>query len=333
MSRAQFQLAYDGEAVRRGLMDVYELAPALLAIGDLVREVNHELNHDKAEVSVQVKSDFRRGSFEVLLLLDQNLIAQAKDLFSGQLANAKQILEFIFGTGVASAGAVGAVKGLLSLYKQLKGAQPKEVIQDPSKHITIIQLGDGQINVDVQTAALYSKEAIRSSLDKTVKPVARPGIDSLEVRRGRNVLEQVAKGDLPSSILGTETHKHAVESLTATSNTRPVLLRVTRANFEDGKWGFSDGNAKFNASIKDSGFKNKLDSGQEGFYKGDVLRVELTTIQTVDAGGNFKSEYRIDRVIEHIHPWLQRPLITPAATQEAPKFPRHDPKRLPPSRE
>jgi hypothetical protein len=125
----------------------------------------------------------------------------------------------------------------------------------------------------------------------------------------------------------------ANENLTAISNTRPVLLRVTRANFEDGKWGFSDGNAKFNAIIKDAGFRDKLDSGQEGFYKGDVLRVELTTTQTVDASGNFKSEYRIDKVIEHIHPWLQQPLITDAPTPEGLRFPKHDPKRLSPSRE
>lgn len=135
-----------------------------------------------------------------------------------------------------------------------------------------------------------------------MRPVGRPGIDLLQVRKGKTVLEQLGKSDLPPSLLGgTERHDTSIGNTSISRNIRQILLRVTRVNFDEGKWGFSDGNAKFNATIEDVGFKTKLDSGQEGFYKGDVLRVELTTVQTVDSTGNFKSEYRIERVMEHIH--------------------------------
>jgi len=68
MSKAQFQLAYDGPALRAGSMDVNELAAARLATGDLFNEANRQLNADRTELSVKVRSDFKKGSLEVALV-------------------------------------------------------------------------------------------------------------------------------------------------------------------------------------------------------------------------------------------------------------------------
>jgi hypothetical protein len=74
----KFTLTYGGEALESGLMDVRELAPALLSVGELIHSVNRLTNGDRAVVSLQVKSDFRKGSFQIDLVLVQNLIDQAK---------------------------------------------------------------------------------------------------------------------------------------------------------------------------------------------------------------------------------------------------------------
>jgi hypothetical protein len=71
MSRAQFHWPYDGPALHTGSMDVNELAPALLATGDLLANANRDLNGGKAAVSTRVRSDFKESSFAVALVLDQ----------------------------------------------------------------------------------------------------------------------------------------------------------------------------------------------------------------------------------------------------------------------
>jgi hypothetical protein len=104
------------------------------------------------------------------------------------------------------------------------------------------------------------------------------------------------------------------------TDTREALLKVTKANLDDkkGKWGFSDGTAKFGADVNDAAFQEKLDKREIGFYKGDVLRVVLKTVQTSQPSGTLKTKYSIEQVLEH------RPLPTqpnlPLPTKPGRKF-------------
>lgn len=317
MSTEQFQLAYDGDAVRAG-MDVYELAPALLSVGDLVRDANRYLNQDRAVVSCQVKSDFKRGSFEISLVLDQSLVEHAKEvLFGAAVIDAKTLVEAIFGT--AEKGSE-IVKGILKLYKLLKGEalKPQQVIHNEST--TIIQYNGGQINVEPHTAQLYMNDTVRGELDRVVRPVARPGIDSLEVRnKQEKMVERISKNDLPQRVLTGETMELGDPAHRILTNTREARLRVIKANFEKGKWGFSDGTTKFGADIHDPIFQQRLDAREIGFYKGDVLRVLLRTVQTLGDGGRFGTTYHIDNVLEYIPSLAQLPLLPTPGGPQGPK--------------
>src|SRR5437588_1172700 len=119
MSTAEFAISYDGELVRAGLMDVQQLAPALLASGALIQKANRLLNGEGTHVEVKVRSDFRTGSFLVNLHVDQGLIEQAKNflLAHPNIREAKDILEILFFYAGLPATAVG---GLFKLIKLLK---------------------------------------------------------------------------------------------------------------------------------------------------------------------------------------------------------------------
>lgn len=298
MSRAQFQIAFDGPALRAGSMDVNELAPALLSVGDLLREINSQINAGSAEVSVRVKADFQRGSFDVGLLLDQSLIEHARNLFTGtSLADAKQILEYAFGTTVATGGAIGVARSVLDVWKKLKGEKAKNIVRDDSKHITVIQIGDdNSIEVDPRTADLYDNDKIRASISGTVRPVSKPGVKALEIRRGKKVVDKITKDDLPAATEFTSssgtTKLIEAPGVKQLADTREAMLRVTRVEFERGKWKFSDGTAIFAAEIADDEFKRRLDAREVGFYKGDTLRVRLATTQTIAQNGTFQTKIR-----------------------------------------
>src|SRR5271167_3956850 len=124
MPSQTFQVSYGGTELSSGAMDVYDLAPALLAIGNLVRHANDLLNGEQATVDVKVDSDFKKGSFEIHLILDQHLLETAlQPLSFAAVVDINGILQAIFGLAKEhEEGAIGAVIiGLFKLYKLLRG--------------------------------------------------------------------------------------------------------------------------------------------------------------------------------------------------------------------
>src|SRR5688572_13132490 len=69
-------VAYDGPALADGSMDVRDLAPALLALGELLQSANRVLNEDKATLAVKVQADFKTGSFDIGIGLFQSIGTQ-----------------------------------------------------------------------------------------------------------------------------------------------------------------------------------------------------------------------------------------------------------------
>ncbi|MGH7641171.1 MAG: hypothetical protein ACREOL_09755, partial [Candidatus Dormibacteria bacterium] len=66
----EFVLTFEGPALESHRMAVAELAPALLALGDLFHEANEVLNPGSPRVSLEIRA-FDRGSFEIGLSLGQ----------------------------------------------------------------------------------------------------------------------------------------------------------------------------------------------------------------------------------------------------------------------
>jgi hypothetical protein len=135
---------------------------------------------------------------------------------------------------------------------------------------------------------------------------------TLKVSKNGTVLDEITKADLPPRLSAPENQQESGDHVL--TNSREALVKVVTANFEDGKWKFSDGSSKFSATIADPVFQQKLANRQEGFYKGDVLRVVLRSTQTEKKGGKIQTNHIIQEVLEHRQAVGQEPLF-PGATK------------------
>lgn len=293
MTTASFTVAYDGPALRDGLMDVRDLAPALLAVGQLFDAANAVLNRDEASVSVNVKAT-GQGSFEIDFTIVQSIASQLTSFFSGnEITAAINLKEIIFGGGAS----------LIWLIKILRGKSPEKVEKLSESTVKIIFEGQ-TFEVPMALLRLYQDLAVRAAAQKAVaEPLKKNGIDVFEVRNAEKAkeisvskfeVEYFTKPEIPDEILVDAT-KRAAFSI------------VSLSFKEDNKWRLYDGNTQISATVEDFDFQQRVDASQISFSKGDILLCDVRVKQKQTSHG-LSTEYVVEKVIEHRPALRQLPL-------------------------
>jgi anthranilate/para-aminobenzoate synthase component I len=163
--------------------------------------------------------------------------------------------------------------------------------------------------------------------------VSGSGIDFMEVRKDEAVIDRLEKKDLPLRITNPSDASELFlqdADEAKLSNAKEMLLRISKVNFEKGRWTFSDGKSKFGAEIEDEAFNEKVRQRQEAFYAGDTLHVMLRTTQKLGKDNKLDITHVIERVLRHTHA-LQEPSLFLNSGEDRPE--PDAPKVLPPSRE
>ncbi|MDH5669340.1 MAG: hypothetical protein OEY86_15145 [Nitrospira sp.] len=295
----KFQLAYEGSAVDQGTMDVYQLAPALIALGDLFKESNAILNKGKATVGIRVTEHIKRGSFELTFVIDQTLIDTTGNLFSNTIRN-PQDLAILLGV-FTETGGLSVSHGLIQFLKLLKGEKPSK---DDKGRVTVNVTGDGNtviINPDV--TQLYESGKMRRAIDSVTAPVNTPGVDRIcfsGVDNGE--IQKIEKNERPYFMAPAASEEPATTSPGIASNIAERDLELVSPVFKkSNKWRFTDGNATFHALMADQDFLAQVHSRVRRFAEGDILRVSLQ-IDTTKTQEGLKTQYTIIKVLDDITP-------------------------------
>lgn len=295
-SEINFRVTYDGPALQAHDMDVRELAPALLALADLLKAANEDMFGDKADVRVSVRAGFKEGSFGIEMVFFQDLFTQLTELFTGKEASAAaNAFTIISGIGLLGGG------GVIGALRWLRGRRIERI--ENRQDLAVIHTQDESLEIDLATLRLLKNKRLRTELRNVLRPLDAEGIDSVSITRGSAIGETILRGELDYFSPRSDEDEPLSDS-----TTRGVILQIESAVFKEGnKWRFTDGSRSFYAAIEDPDFLARIASGEERFGKADMLVVDLRQIQYA-ANGELKSEWRILRVTEHRAP-LQPPLI------------------------
>ena len=302
---AHFQIAYDGPALDTHEMDVNDLAPALLAISDLLEEANQIINDGKAKIDVRVKGSFKSGSFGVDLSVFQSSFDILNMFNDTHLTGALNIATAIGLTGTSATC-------LLKVLKWLKGRPIEKVVKKGNGDRVEIFTQRESLEISLDVLKLLMNFNIRRSIEKVVLPLKKEGIDRFYAKdKHKKVLEidqsEIRYFDAP---IPTE---EVLEDIEFVTNVQLVNVAFQETN----KWRFSDGTTSFFATVTDNGFIHRVQNDTETFAKNDILRVKLRKIQYESPTG-IRTEYFVQDVLEHRRPGMQLklPMENPKDTDE-----------------
>lgn len=280
-SVSSFGLAYYGDAVAEGSMAVRDLAPALLALGEVYTRANAILNGDRSSVTLNFRAT-NRGSFDVLLAL-AIVSGPLLNFLSGQLVtSAANLKELILGSD-----------GLFAAIKQLRGQDIKPP-KEPQAGINI-EINNSTININLppEVIRLYSDREIRRLTKAVVAPTLLPGIDRMAVTEDDQEVQSITKED--AGYFDEALTDGTIINETVTKQ----VLQLIKADYVGGKWRLHNGTNKLNYAIEDPVFASEVRTGARRTGAGDYIIGQVRTVQRIDAAGELHNEHSLIKVDEY----------------------------------
>ena len=286
---ASFRVTYDGKALENSEMDARNLAPALLAIGDLLENSTRVLYGKEIKASVNVKGGFKTGSFGIEFSLATSVLVALRDLFSSDAASATA-------NALQIPGAVGLLawhgkKSLLSVLKWLKNRPIRKV--ELLDKTAMVHVDNESIEIELEVLKLLRDLSVRDSVERMLHPLNADGVDVFATGTDADIVETISYEEVAWF------KSPAAEDTLLIDEVRKMAFSIVSLAFkEDNKWRLHDGASTIRTSISDPDFLYKVDNNLVSFSKGDVLVCEVSVRQwQTDSGA--KTEYDVIKVVDH----------------------------------
>lgn len=281
MVSTDLKVHYQGDALKNNQMSVEDLAPSLLALATIFKQIQQIYNPDEKPLSLDIKAT-EKGSFIVDLILSTP--HEIISMLSGEAATAgANLLAYLTAFGSLILLIKKATKSKIKSNKVLKSGDIRLTFEDGT-----------ELTIPNETLKAYENVEVRRSMDKVVEPIRKQGIESVEFIAAKSETYQISKKDaidfIPPEIPDKELEPIVSEE---------YLQLITVSFQKGGKWKFSDGTNQFYAGIEDEDFVHAVMSNQDQFGSTDTLKVRMRKAQTMTEKG-LKSDVVIEKVLKHI---------------------------------
>jgi len=228
-------IRYDGPALAGHEMDVQDLAPALLALADIIQIANKKFNGSDASIKVLVNADVEQRCFMIDISLVQSFLDQAKGfLGTDHVKTAYEIAQWV---GILGGGTAGLFQLLKFLRSSKDSSTPLHIQNDGTGNIVVTGNGN-TIVVPQQVYQLAQEPRAVEKAKAVMRPLANNGYETLAFLDGDNEVFEVSSadaegiGELPSQPL-SDLPSESISQIRG-------QVRIKSAQYEgSAQWAFS----------------------------------------------------------------------------------------------
>jgi len=283
------RIRYDGPALAGHEMDVQDLAPALLAMAEIVQIANRKFNGDAVSIRVMVDADVEQQCFQLDLSLVQSIFDQAATLIGRKdVASAKDIAEWVGIIGGAGLGLFGLLK---RIYSGKRETTPGVTLTTGSQTGTTIINITGDVNiksiqVPTETAKLLVDPEVAKNVKAVLKPLEREGYEDVTFLHDDRLVTQIDRRTAHEIIVAAPitTENAPPESV---SNIRGVV-RIKAAQYEGGaRWSLLYQGKAIDAEMTDkaASWVNDFQHNRVAAPPNTTLDVSMTETVKLNAQG------------------------------------------------
>lgn len=286
-------LKIEGEKIEEEGIDVFVLIPALLSIGNVIKESNKLINKLDKNIIINIKP-LTKGSIDIELLL--KVYSVLKQLWNSSDA----IIEVLQNLGLIIGSVPGIQTGLIQLIKFLKG-KPKNIEKTIENNYKFTNT-DGDITViNGNVYNLYADPNIRKNMRGFTKILEQNNVKKIEsyIKNKPETKETISK---EHGIIMQDFSESSIEEFENISE-RIIFLKPKRVSLEGehGNWSFryseKDGET-ITVNMKDEIFLKKVKLGEISLNNLDLYKVRLRERQIIIDNEVVESQKEIIEVME-----------------------------------
>lgn len=294
MASQDFQVLFDGPAVAEGRMAVRDLAPSLLALGELFDLAKENVEPDLPELALEVRA-FRPGSFDNLLGLAFD--ASVALLVADPTTAVTNLLTIV----------THGKNGLLAVTRTLRGRKLVDLQPTDQRDYSLGKNNQGnQIIAPNSVFNLYADERAFEMLATFFHPLReKPGYERVEVT---NPVEPfiATREEIQEMPAAEEEAPEPVEGREVARSERTTVLSIVNAPIQhpvEHKWRLNEGMdlADIWAKVTHAKWLDDLANHREHLDIGDRIKCRLAQIQKETEKG-LQVEYEVVEVLEHLGP-------------------------------
>ena len=287
-----FSLAYQGPAVEDGRMPIRDLAPALIALGDLFESANEIVDPHAPTVHLDVRT-FKDGSVEAWLSAVSDSVEGV--LLSDPITALSTLVTLI----------TDPVKGVFAVLKRIKGKIIR--VERNNEGGTTFTTHNGNSyhfeNLENSVVQIIENNYAREAAKAVVKPVRdKDGLDRLTIKRADQPSLVVTKDDAKelaewqvekpeAEVINEQTFEAVLVPVQPTLDPK-YMARFLMAGTKD---------QMIRARVEDEEWWGRVHRREQGFFEGDSMRVDLRLRQW-PLESNKPAEYTVMKVHSHAHP-------------------------------